>query len=561
MGKLKSTLLGGLAGILLATATPGRTEENQKQEITPSYLFEPTAIPEVIINQNQEFPLQSNTNQDYSLFYEIMSGAEKAVTYDPENKTRYSNAKLTELFDNIRNNKISSYNELIDNSESLSEEQKINLLSTIGNLFVNYGYNMESAKDTPVSQNEFFNRLQDMTSEEEVDLGVCIQYNSYIEKLADDMGLESSIASGNASDWIGHAITLIKTEEGTEVIDYNRRLSTDTKNIEKAIEAWQDQTGTESFHHLFFENGEFKYRLIPEQGEQILDFLEYDPTSKTLENILISGIEKNKGTEISRNRGGLIDYIGINSSGKNTGISLKIGEMNDSNLEGTNLYEGKIQITPYIKNINIRGNIGGMLGIREEDNNLYGIMGESAASTNNEEGFNIGIRSSNQVLGIETDDNLMPLASLFYDLNISAGISYRFTNDDSKITPYSALQFSYFLIKPDNNTYRFVPSEARAGINIITGDNSVRPYYIWRPWEHEIGAESQLKFEDSNLNIKIGGGITFPTYEFTPQKISYETEISREFENFDLGVNYKSEFENYDKEIEYSPSLNINISY
>ncbi len=184
------------------------------------------------------------------------------LTLDEENQVK-------NIISDIQNQNINSYQDLITASQNLSENQKL-LLSSIHSHLL-YMFN----SDMKLSHNG---------------LGTCRQITTQSERYLNDLEIKSHSVSGISDNGIGHAYVISKIENGSAIVDSYNILTTNTKNIEKTLQAYQKYNSMTTFQHLFFEDTEFKYRLITKDGKNFLDFIEYDETSEPLKNVLIEDI-------------------------------------------------------------------------------------------------------------------------------------------------------------------------------------------------------------------------------------------------------------------------------
>jgi len=297
--------------------------------------------------------------------------------------------QIESILSNIKNKNISSYSEFINQIENFSENQKLVLLSSIGGLS-NELYEKSNKKVD--SQEDFFSKLQTYLNKGEKNgLGVCRHISSNLEQLANDARIRTSAVSG-ASSGNGHVYTIMKGKNGTAVIDYGTIFLTDTKNIEKTLDAYQKDKGTTVFDHTFFENNKFKYRLITKEGKNFLDFIDYDETSDSLKNLLLHDTEEIKNKIIFEN-GNYSNSAELNI----LGFFMKTGKIkgnSSSPLKSLKLFQGgykrKLNIEiPIIGNLAIDGNISFVNGnlfqdFRIKDNNLKGYNFDLGVSLDKE---------------------------------------------------------------------------------------------------------------------------------------------------------------------------------
>ena len=142
--------------------------------------------------------------------------------------------EVKDILKDIKNEEINSYQELVEAGKNLLlQNQKLDLLATIGGSLGKFNYENSNMKVT--SQEEFFDKFQDsLESGKKNGLGNCRHIHSYIEQLANDLGIKSAAVSGISENGLGHIYDILKVEDGTAIIDYSNLLIMPTKNIEKA---------------------------------------------------------------------------------------------------------------------------------------------------------------------------------------------------------------------------------------------------------------------------------------------------------------------------------------
>ncbi|MEJ2267578.1 MAG: hypothetical protein P8X70_00695, partial [Nanoarchaeota archaeon] len=194
--------------------------------------------------------------------------------------------------EDIGNNGINSYNELINSSKKLSEKEKLFLLSAMGFSLGYNAYDISSEGKDLVSKEEFFEIFQRISNGGKGSLGVCRQIHSSLERLATNLGFDAAAVGGfvsNEGNPIGHIYAIVKSKEGIAILNYGNVFLTDTNNVEKVLELYQEKLGTLVFNHEFFNNDTFRYNLITKSGKKFLNFIDYKITSKDLEDSLLQG--------------------------------------------------------------------------------------------------------------------------------------------------------------------------------------------------------------------------------------------------------------------------------
>ncbi len=495
---------------------------------------------------------------EFSVNYKTES-EQKAVDYSTSKTLFYSigETSVKDTIDNIKNDNINSYQKLLDESKNLSESQKLVLASVIGGLIGSYSYDINLLNNEVMSQEDFFESLQDSLSYLKKPLGTCGHLATHIERFLNDLGIKSATVTGLSGSEIGHAYDISKIEGGTAILDYSNILIANTKNIEKTLDAYQKNNGVIAFQHLFFEDTEFKYRLITKDGRNLLDFVNYNESSEELKNSLINHIKPQSDLTVTLN---LEDYL-TSFEANIKGFFVKIGEIRgdaSSPLEKINLSQiGFKRNFPVLDAVNINPDLsfvhGSISQDKELDNNrIFGINSDLIVSTNKQEGLNLSSRIGGNVFG--TKD-----VFLFYDFVLGAGISYKFQIKNMGIEPYVASQFAFF--KKDIGTQKFAlkPSEVIGGavfdVKFNNSTFSIEPYYIKRIWEQGFGGKA--RFGAKKFGITSEGSILKSDYEFCPDKYNISVGSDLTLKNFTIKADYQIEGTNYDGEKEHQGSLNI----
>ena len=562
MNKFKRTL----AAILLATGTT-------------SLFGNPLQIPEAPLDSiiklelNYEDEFQKPKDVEYSFSNNVSESS-----LNPNEKTQ-----VKETMENIRNQKFTSYNELIKKISIFPENQKLVFFSRLGNFLYAYGYELDLNYKEIGSRDSFFEALINKSG-----IGVCKQIAYNLERMAKDSKIKASTISAMNEGGINHAYVVLKPAEGTAVVDSYHNLQTKTKNIKKALKLYEELTNSINLSHLFFSDGEFKYRLITNQGEKYLDFLEYDLSTQIIKDRLTKSKKARNLISAELNITPDLSYFKLDYNG----FVIRVGELKEksqrlkNNLDLLSIgFEKKFSL-PFLE-IEPRFDLvysNLIQGIKQEEQkeilvakkNFLGLNAELLLTTNNSEGLNLNARAGiNSLFGFPLESHV-----LFTDMSFGGGASYEINADKISITPYLAGQFTMF---PTNLTaYKFLPrfSELNTGIElkaILPGgfSFSVDPNYVWKPWEQEFGGN--MGFESKNFGINAKTSITQSTFEFCPDKFRLESIV-----NFMIGdyiVNFmigdyititgqanititgqaNIERTNYDGEIDNKSSLGISV--
>ena len=193
-------------------------------------------------------------------------------------------SQIESLIKGIKSNNVNSYPELVELSKNLSESQKIVLFASLSQLLYAGSYIDNSPLNKVESQEIFFKNLQNfLSTHNQSPLGVCPQFPTYIERLANDTGIKTTAVTGTREDR-GHVSDILKLKEGIGIVDGGIILIAKTKNIEKILSAYQKSVDSSVFQHLFFEDNKFRYMLISKDGRNFLNFVEYDASSNPIKN-------------------------------------------------------------------------------------------------------------------------------------------------------------------------------------------------------------------------------------------------------------------------------------
>lgn len=544
---LKSLLLAGAFSALLANSA---IAEEPKQ---------PPKI-EIIVNSklriNQE-PIQFLDSWAYfdPSYNQLSTGLGIPIT--PEDTTIVENVLI-----DVKQNNITSYSGLINSAQSLSEIQKLVLFSAIGGGLVLGSYDHSYPDNSVFPPDTFFLGWQNYLQTGNPNLlGVCRHLACHIERLADDLGMTAGVVTGTHSGF-GHAYTPIKLENGTAIVDYNSILIVPTKNIEKVLDIYQKNVNSIAFRHLFFDETQFKYRLITKDGRNFLDFTGYDESSKTLKNSLIRDISQPANVTITSN----VDDYETSVEMNIFGFFGKCGEIRGDSFSPL----AKMQLAQigYKNNfllsdfLNIAPSLSFTSGTTDSEigKNSWGIDGSLMIGTNNKEGINFNSRiAGNRFHGKNT--------VLFQDYLAEAGVSYKIpVINGLNIEPYVLSQLVLF--PTDIGPYILNPVFNEFGVGAIFDiktpndlNISIEPYYLWKMWENKFGTNA--KIGNKNIGLDLEGSLTRSSYEFCPHKYDIDAGLYAAFENFLINFKYSDRITDYDGEIghNHSFSLQTNIKY
>ncbi|MBR9691691.1 hypothetical protein GOV06_02800 [Candidatus Woesearchaeota archaeon] len=458
--------------------------------------------------------------------------------------------QVEDVMNDIRDNNINSYQELVQRAGTLSDSQNIALFAAIAGFAEEFNY--ETSEDELVSQNSFFSALQySLNTGNERPIGDCVHIHSFIEKLADDLGMESAAISGNRKGK-GHLYSLVKLDNGLAVIDYEHILLTNTNNVKKTLEAYQKNIGTASFEHMFLEDGKMKYKLITDDGKHLFDFLDYDPCFKPLKDLLLHGVKEEKGTIITLDKGDYVDSAKLNHNG----FFAKIGTVRGSEsspLKHLDLIHFGYAMKSSESDMDSDMTAGLIYGkihhdLEIDNNDVYGLTISSSMSTNNEQGFSIGGKVAATL--IRTADDM-----LNKEWMIGAVGSYNAKTEAADIKPYVVVQFADFY---EVGAEHVKPGLYEAGVGALVKFNkanlSVESYFMHRPWEKEFGAD--VKIGSKDIGIDLGIYKTVSDYEFCPDKQGITAGLYINSGKKGFTVNYQREEEDYGGDPEETESIN-----
>ncbi|MCL5018183.1 MAG: hypothetical protein M1416_00235 [Candidatus Pacearchaeota archaeon] len=566
MGKgLKNIILAGAFSALLANANPAVAEEKK-----------PAFDIDIIVNYGTG---SKEEKTDYSSFYATYGYGEddsRHLYTDFPGLESYEKKEVENIFSGIKNDSIKSYDGLLETATPLSEAQKIVLLTGFSKLAYSGGYDFDYFGEE-VDQSTFFDRIQEyLGTDEKVSIGKCRHIGVNVEEMANDIGIRAAAITGIIPQG-PHVYDLLKTGNGITFINWGNILTTNTKNVEKALQAFQKNQGMTSFFHNFYEDAELKYGFITKDGKNLLDFIGYDESLDSSKKYLTSDkIPDWKKWTIKLDH---TDYLN-SAEGNFFGPFWKMGKITGS--VNSPLKEMILVQTGYKNNFSFENlfdfspNINYIVGNLSQDAGEFPVLGfmiDLIAKTNNEKGLNLSSMVSGVYVGSETmafdkDYNLVKKNfDLFSDLSFDAGISYKFITDFMRIEPYTVSKFSFL---PKNvarlgglseffEGHKLEFKELRAGsvfdFNLPDFNFSIDPYYSLKNWEHEFGGN--IKIGNKNIALDAGGYLTLSTYDFCPNKSGFNVGLELSLGNINFNVSIKNDRTNYDGEIEDNFALSL----
>jgi hypothetical protein len=479
--------------------------------------------------------------------------------YNSDNSPELNPSEKTQIEDTITDVKygnIDSYSELVESSKSFSENQKVVLLAALANSLYAGSYDDSLPMNEVFSQDTFFEQLQNyLATGNDSSLGVCRHIASHIEQLSNDIGLRANAVTGRYGE-SGHVYVIIKTEDGTGIVDGAFITISNTKNIEKMLEIYQKDADTTEFEHLFFEDSKLKYRLVTKDGKNLLDFIGCDESLNTLKKSLTAREDFNPKISLVLAKN---DY---SMSGKLNlfGLFAKIGQIKGNSSSPTkemNLIQAGLEGKFSLPSVDITPSLSVVYGdiVQQErtDKGAIGASGSLIVNTKNEEGFNLSSRAAGKIFYVKN-------SVLFGDMSLELGASYKIPMGKISLTPYVLTQGG--LWPTDLGTYNLAPTfnEVNAGaiLNFSPSSNtgvSIDPHYAYRNYEHEIGINAKL--ETKNIGADVGAYVTKSVYDFAPDRLGIDIGLSTSFENLGIRFSYKNEMQNYDGEISDNSSISL----
>jgi hypothetical protein len=493
---------------------------------------------------------------DFSFNYELEEKP-KEITYSL--KDAFDDPDISPIYNSIlystRLNLIQSYSAFTQNASSLTENQKLVLLSVLSDYLYYFSYD-ENYEGKVYSTEDFFKILQNSLKANTDSIGVCRHIASNIETLANDIGLRAAAVSGSFQDY-GHAYDIIKTENGTSIVDSYNIFSSNSKNIEKVLESYQKEIGSIMFQHLFFEDAKFKYELITKDGKNFLVFINYDPLLKEAKDSLINKVKDVPTLVIE----GKKDKNIFSLKGNLYGFYVKCGEMSGNLTPEKKIDIGQIGYGHKFLLFNkfrISPEASFIYGSFALGKALFGYDGKIILSTENEKGLNASAKFSTATI------NMFKTTS-YHDMALDAGLSYTLPIGDGKLEPYVLSKFAF--LPSDMGTYwndeKLFYNALETGLKFSfpkDGKNIViEPHYTNRPWENEIGAN--IRLGTKNIGIDLEGSVTKSEYDFCPDKSKLSAGLDCSLGPLSLKLSYKTEGTNYDGEKEAIQSFSASAKY
>jgi len=503
---------------------------------------------------------------------------------------------VQDIIGDIKNNSIDSYGALVGRANSLSDNQKIALLASTGEILGRYSYDYGSDTDySSYSQDEMFIKLQDsLVTGSQNPLGVCRQIHSHIEALANDIGMRAAAVTVMLTSWRsgdrgeGHAITIAQTPEGIALIDYDTIMVTDAKNIEELLGAYQKIQGGIELEHQFYENNDFKYRFITTDGRKFLDFLGYNESLSRMKDFMLYSPNDFLNMHDSRSRvAGGFDRslpqprLSLNYAEYETSMELnslffinagRIRGSSSSPMERADLMQFGIKGLMYEEEESkVEINASLFYGQLEQDsdeagNDLWGGILHIVSATDRE-GLNHALRFSLPSINLGDFGNYAE--SVYHEIILGAGLSYRFVTEVLDIEPYVAAQLPLDITS--NSPYiegyykQFDTYEGDLQISEFgTGVHfafhmpkdltiSLEPHFISRIWEDEFAANLTLGKE--KWGVYLGAGKTDSNYEFCPDRDRINLGWYSDIGGWNFRAQYELLSEDYGKETDIQHAL------
>jgi hypothetical protein len=430
----------------------------------------------------------------------------------------------TSFIDKINENLTTPLQIPLDDVKNLTDNKKLVFLSLLSNEINGYAYNEST--------------------------NCCRHISSNIEKIANQIGLPAALVSG-VINGVGHAYDVIKTEEGVSVIDSYQILSSKSKNVEKALEAYQSELGYPMFKQEFYKNSELKYALLTENGKNFLDFIGYNPSLEVIKDHLQN--RKKYETDFKLEGNVKDDFFSFLAGF--FGTYLKAGKMNETP-SGKEILIGQAGINHQIIIQNVMSIVleAGFVYGKMENSYFAGFPLGITVSTENEKGINLSARLS----GLAA--NIPEKATLYFNNSADAGVSYSFNTGNTKLESYILSQFSFLVDNVETYKQKFRFNELEAGLKLSlplkNGNFLFEPHYTKRIWEDEFGAK--LRIGTGNVNGNLEASVSKSGYEFCPDKMSIDSGIDFSLNKLTISTGYKAEGTDYDGEKELTSSFYIN---
>jgi len=548
---IKKIFLVGLIPFLL-NVSPLKSEENKKPSIEINFKSDLKNYlkPSKFENVKPFFYRSDET-------FEIYKG--KSPLNNLEEK------QIENLFLDIKNGEINSYNSLLNSLENFSDDQKLIFLQSMRFLLEIYSTENSLFNSKRISQEDFFKKITDsIRTGNQNEIGVCKQKSSLMAKFLNDLKIPSAVVTGMSKSLdksIGHAFVLSKTKKGVSILD-NGLYSFNTKNIEKILLAYQNQEGRTTFQHFFLKDDKIKYELITEDGKNFFDFIDYKPSTRELKKFLNNSPKKQpdikmdlenslKKTSVSFNSFGFFSKLGLVE-----GSSSPLNEM----FVVQNGFDKTFHI-PEVFKLNLDASFIYSKLFYDVPENIFSIKGNLSVGTNKSKGLNFANRFTGNVSFVDTQWGLSPM---HIGAQIQSGLSYKMHLNNLNLEPYILTEFSFLPLDLGTNHFAFQFSDLVFGINSKIKFNKYNSlnldlYYSKKIWEQEFG--TSLNFESEKFKIDFGAYITQSNYEFCPNKYGLNLGLYTKSKNSSLGIKYFLEGVNYDNEFKNKHSLELEANF
>jgi hypothetical protein len=577
----KSLLTGSLILPLLFSGKPANSESEHENFFL--------SRPWIGVEYNHKRKYFSSTMPIYQNSYTYIdhwSNKDEIQISPGFNLTEEKKEEILNLISDVKNKKINSYNDFVQMSRIFSENQKL----VIGALFADWIYknSYDDIKNYEIySKNILFGKFQKSLAGENEFLGACSNIAIYNESFLRDIGIKKvASVAGAVLDYqygkrIEHAYNLLKLEDRISFIDGGQLLFVNTKNIEKALSAYQSEKDVFNFVYEFYENNQFKYKLITKEGRDYFEFVGHDPTADSFKKNVLEYEEKlspllnisfnDKSSEESKeinflgfflkkgkiigSSNSLYDRIELSQFGfKKIGTLPKFEFKNNEFLSTflnefsgivVGLQASAIKVEAFYRDITTA-----YFFENKKSEKIKNSTGNFFLSTNRPEGFNLGAEISVDST-ILTNDSKQDIMA-----------SYKFRNGFFSINPYILFQFK-------NEDITLTPQSSGSSTEVSSGAIldfklpkkiifSVDPNISKRPWENEYGLGAKLKHKNFEIS-----GKTFKTkskYWANPNKAGKEITAKLDFRYLSGEVIYKTEIEDYDGEKEKNTELEVKTS-
>jgi hypothetical protein len=424
------------------------------------------------------------------------------------------------------NNNLSSYLPLLKDTGSLTENQKLVLLSLYCNQVNFFAYD---SKDND-----------------------CRYINTELAKFSNSIGLRAAPVTG-VYEQKGQTVCLIKTKNGTSIVNSYKIMSLNTKNIEKVLEEFEKEADSLCFKHSLFEDTKFKYEFITKDGKNLLNFLGHDLSLNEAKDSLINKKDYVPHLTFNAEKTNNLFFLESDLAGMSVG-----GGVLSENISPENKW-GLFRVGFNHKFANtglgsISPKFNFVYGKGESKKYFCGVDGALTASTENKKGINLSSRISGIYITNQAGTNILS------DLALDSGISYTSTIGNAKFEPYVLSQLALVTKDFEKVNAAIKQREIEAGFRfsfpINKVDISLEPHYTKRIWENEFGAKLRLGTKAVGLNIE--DYITKSGYDpFCPDKSGLSTGIDASLGPITLKLAYKNDTTNYNGEKESISSGSI----